>query len=283
MTETVICEETGELQSNRPGLRKPGVWSMWMFAVGLLLLAVIVTIAIPVCRRHRAIAAIERMGGGIHTRQVGYSWLRQIVGNRWIRSLETVESVKFLGIKPLSNTDLAWLLELPEIESLSFGNPMVDERGGRPFFHSIHHRGTPNRHPRITDDGMRYVKELKNLGWLSLSETQVGDSGLEQLAGLTKLRFLSLDLTLVTDGGLTHLCGMKNLIGLSLFRVAVTDTAIPELKCLPQLQHLYFHRVGDPEVFPGWLNEKMFDGGVGLLKRSNPRLQVHYGPGTDEF
>jgi hypothetical protein len=256
---------------------------MWIVVVGLLLLAAILTTAYPVYRRHRAITEIEKVGGQVRTRPANHPWLRRCVGDRWMRGFETVDTVEFLGSKSLKNTDLAWLLELPEIQTLTFGFPMVDERGVRPFSHTVYRRGSSIQHPEITDEGMRYVKALKHLDWLSLSETQVGDAGLEQLSGRTELRFLCLDMTRVTDTGLVHLRRMKNLRGLSLYRTAVSDAGISELKCLPLLTHLYFHRVGDPTNFDTWRNEDMLKGELGILKKSIPHLQVHYGPGGDDF
>ncbi len=65
-------------------------------------------------------------------------------------------------------------------------------------------------HSKVTDAGLRHLRELTNLRGLILDGTQVTDAGLVHLKGLTNLRRLVLKNTQVTDAGVEK---MKNAIG----------------------------------------------------------------------
>ena len=52
---------------------------------------------------------------------------------------------------------------------------------------------------------LKHVKELTNLAYLDLSETQIADAGLDDLKGLTNLAFLDLREAQVTDEGVKKL------------------------------------------------------------------------------
>ena len=58
---------------------------------------------------------------------------------------------------------------------------------------------------RVSDDGLKHLKGLTDLGSLYLNNTQVTDAGLEHLKGMTHLRSLSLRGTKVTDEGIQEL------------------------------------------------------------------------------
>jgi hypothetical protein len=83
---------------------------------------------------------------------------------------------------------------------------------------------------QVTDEGMKDLKELRNLSSLVLRRTQVTDSGLKELKELKCLSMLDLCGTPVTDAALKQLMELKNLSSLSLAATWVTDTGLKELK-----------------------------------------------------
>src|SRR5262245_37392912 len=58
---------------------------------------------------------------------------------------------------------------------------------------------------KVTDAGLRELKELKSLQLLNLSGTKVTDAGLKELKELKSLRSLYLRHTKVTDAGVKEL------------------------------------------------------------------------------
>lgn len=57
----------------------------------------------------------------------------------------------------------------------------------------------------LTDTGLEHLKDLTNLKYLHLRNTQITDAGLKHLEGLTNLKVLGLKTTKVTDGGVDTL------------------------------------------------------------------------------
>ena len=91
---------------------------------------------------------------------------------------------------------------------------------------------------RITDAGLSHVKDLINLSYLRLTETDISDAGLTHLRGLDNLETLILMSTRVSDAGLVHLKGLKNLQELDLAFTNVTDTGLKHLEGLASLRSL---------------------------------------------
>jgi RNA polymerase sigma factor (sigma-70 family) len=90
----------------------------------------------------------------------------------------------------------------------------------------------------VTDAGLKELKDLKQLIVLYLWQTQVTDAGLKELKNFKLLAGLNLDHTKVTDAGLKELKGLKQLADLSLRQTQVTDAGLKELKDLKQLKGL---------------------------------------------
>src|SRR5262245_22503561 len=83
---------------------------------------------------------------------------------------------------------------------------------------------------KVTDTGLKELKELKSLQWLDLDGTKVTDVGLKELKELKSLQGLDLDNTKVTDAGLKDLKELKSLQRLNLSDTRVTDAGLKELK-----------------------------------------------------
>ena len=90
---------------------------------------------------------------------------------------------------------------------------------------------------KISDVGLRLLKNFPAIEVLKLIGTRVGDGGLAHLSTMRTLRVLVLVGTSVTDAGLTHLGGMTNLQTLYLWDTPATDAGVEILKrALPGLE-----------------------------------------------
>ena len=70
-----------------------------------------------------------------------------------------------------------------------------------------------------TDDGLRYIAELRYLESLDLSDAPITDAGLVHLGNLRNLRWLDITSTRATDEGLVRLASIKSLRFLSILRI----------------------------------------------------------------
>jgi internalin A len=97
----------------------------------------------------------------------------------------------------------------------------------------------------LNDEGVAVVAKLPNLIALSLLETNVTDDGLRHLKGLTKLRWLSLSgARNITDKGLVHLKDLKNLEDLSLEVTKTSPDALMHLQGLTKLRRIRLSNYG---------------------------------------
>ncbi len=93
------------------------------------------------------------------------------------------------------------------------------------------------RGTRTSDEGLKLLANLSNLGRLHLERTGVGDGAMAHLAGLTNLEYLNLYGTKVTDAGLVHLESLQKLQRLYVWQTGVTDEGCSNLaRSLPKLK-----------------------------------------------
>lgn len=125
----------------------------------------------------------------------------------------------------------------------------ISELDGLEFL-KLRAKGKEGEKGRIDDEDLRFMRSMKNLVWIDLSDTMVGDKGLEQLAGLESLEGLDLSGTRVTDNGLGHLAALKSLRTLNLSRTAIKGKTLGLLSSLPFLEglDLSYTGVGDDEA-----------------------------------
>ena len=167
----------------------------------------------------KAIAAIEKLGGGVT-----------------IDDKTPDKPVIGVGLCGADTGGLAWPTSAGHVESVRGGD--VTDAGlacleGLPRLQSLVLWKT-----KVTDAGLVHLKGLTQLQWLTLFEAQVGDAGLKHLEGLTRLQGLTLRGTRVTDAGLVHLKGLAQLRDLDLEGTQVTDAGLAHLEGLTQLQTL---------------------------------------------
>ncbi len=177
--------------------------------------------------QRRAVAAIRRTGGGIsydyqfsvskgyrnpNARPWAPAWLRNWLGDEFFQE---VTSVQFLN-RPLTDHDLAPLASLDCLEELAIS-------------------GAP-----ITDAGLKYIANLKELRTLHLWETPgITDAGLAHLSSLTKLQTLALYRCSITDASLVHLQTMDNLEMLDLAKTGVMGPGLSHLDRMAKLKRLF--------------------------------------------
>ena len=82
----------------------------------------------------------------------------------------------------------------------------------------------------VTDEGMKHIKNLKNLSKLHLEKTAVTDDGLAHLSELNRLEYLNLYGTAVTDNGLEHLKNLESLNALYLWQSNATPDGAAKLQ-----------------------------------------------------
>jgi serine/threonine protein kinase len=94
---------------------------------------------------------------------------------------------------------------------------------------------------KVTDRGLRQFKDCKNLRELHLWKAKLTDAGLANFKDCKKLTFLVLGNTSVSDAGLAHFKDCKNLTSLLLGDTRVGDAGLIHFKDCKALTRLYLH------------------------------------------
>ena len=173
------------------------------------------TVTMQQVRRERAAAAsFENLGAQtvVWSAPLGLVWLRRLLGDECFMHVDRVD---LTGLN-VSDKVLENLKCMTRLRVLHFGD-----------------------NPQITDTGIRCIKGLTQLEWLSLDRTQVTDAGLEHVKALRQLKCLNLQVTNITDVGLDNIAGLNRLERLDLQRTKITDAGLKKLKGLTRLRELY--------------------------------------------
>jgi len=187
------------------------------------------------------------------------------ITSKGLRYLTRLKMLKALAIPGyIRSQDMDFLRELPPLEYLHFGSPMVTD-DKMPVIGTLTSLTQLSLGGSEVGQGLAQIKGLKSLRWLhleanrsydidkhlahiaglteleelDLSDTQIGDAGLAHLAGLTKLKKLHIRSNPATDritnAGLAHLKDLKSLEEINLPYTRITDTGI---ECLTQIESL---------------------------------------------
>jgi hypothetical protein len=193
--------------------------SLKMFVAMLIILGVgsVLRVCVPAYRQYVAVREIERAGGFVLSAHGGPEWLRQWLGDEWMK---VADEVNFLDASSSKFTDV----EMVHVKELV---------GIRLLWLSS---------SQVTDSGLKHLAALKNLSHLDLRDTSVTDNGLGELSGLKRLDTLILDGTRVTDEGLKHLEGMHCLKHLSVRRTELSPDGVAELERVLPGQILVVYR-----------------------------------------
>jgi Leucine-rich repeat (LRR) protein len=145
--------------------------------------------------------------------------------------------------KKLKREDLTFLRDLPNLKEVVVGPDFPDDwcKDLEPLtqLEGLFFRGLWAQQKGLTDRGLAPVAKLNNLQALSLLDTRVTDDGLRHIKGLTKLRWLSLRYARnITNAGLVHLKDLKNLEDLSLEATKTTAAGLVHLQGLTKLRRV---------------------------------------------
>lgn len=89
----------------------------------------------------------------------------------------------------------------------------------------------------VTDAGLSLLKNMQSLEELMLGGERISDEGLAHLADLKRLTYLWISSN-ISDAGLAHLRKVESLKILNLTRLAITDKGLAHLGSLPHLENL---------------------------------------------
>jgi hypothetical protein len=96
---------------------------------------------------------------------------------------------------------------------------------------------------QITDEGLKYLINLKNLKNLNLDKTNITDSGLKYIKEIKTLQYIDLTSTKVTDKGIQQLSILTELKNLVVYKTKVTKKGVEELQ--KKLPNCYIDLAGD--------------------------------------
>ncbi|MGZ0174092.1 MAG: hypothetical protein ACKVHE_31670 [Planctomycetales bacterium] len=106
----------------------------------------------------------------------------------YLKPLTSLESVYLNGLTRITDAGLKHLLGLTKLRELDLSGSAV----------------SPKRRT-ITDTGLEFLRDLRNIEKLNLDRTEVTDEGLRHLTSFTCLRTLGLKETHVTRAGVDRL------------------------------------------------------------------------------
>ncbi|HUG69295.1 MAG TPA: hypothetical protein VMM76_16205 [Pirellulaceae bacterium] len=202
------------------------------------------------CKRVRdqrmAIARVTELGGaiaygprgrspGADTEQVGWPWLRKLVGEDYFRDVWKV------GLDGTNVTDadlLFTMARLRRVQQLSLNFTDVSDEGLLSLRKARQLRYLGLAETRVTDAALRYVAQCGNLETLILHDTAVGDEGVEQLQHLSQLRLLNVAGTSVGSDGIRALAGLENLNSLWANDTFLDDLSLGHFSRMDQLEEL---------------------------------------------
>jgi sulfatase modifying factor 1 len=145
-----------------------------------------------------------------------------------LKHLANVESLRALDLRrtAVGDTGLGHLARLTNLEKLSAGEMREISLYAYEDSAEI---DRDDGNPRITDEGLRHLSEMKNLEILRLSGTNITGKGFSYLTGLKDLRFLGLKDCQLNDAGLAHIAKLKGLEEIDISGNMVTDSGLAHL------------------------------------------------------
>ena len=144
-----------------------------------------------------------------------------------------------LSFKPVTDSDLLELENLPLLTSLNLSGTQVTDAGLEHLKGLTSLTDLDLGSEQFTDAGLERLKGLTSLTTLGLWGEQFTDAGLEYLNGLTSLTSLYLMSEQFTNAGLERLKGLTSLMTLALWGEQFTDAGLEYLKGLTSLTSLY--------------------------------------------
>lgn len=205
-------------------------------------------------RQREVLAAIKAAGGGAayahqDTLPGGYSsdpppvpaWLRRVIGDEYFQEVVFVNLME----AKISDELLQQVARLSTIRELMLGNAQLKDA------HLRYIAQLPNLRwitfnvragetdPCITAAGIRYLAACQSIEQLDFNpDCPVSDAGLAYLGQLRNLRELTFHDREVTDAGIKSLQQLRRLEDLSIMESSMTDRGLGYLESLPSLKKL---------------------------------------------
>jgi hypothetical protein len=206
-------------------------WKMagvWLLSFLTLLGACWLPIHIRYRHQMEAVAVVERLGGSVNYHYAARKWLQRLQPR-----------VRF-GIEPL---DADWIREMlpagPIVDyTLVVDYVSLDNGPGATILSNLSGEMQEMELVNPTDEDLLYVARFTGLERLYLRQTRISDAGLRHLRNLRQLRALYLSYTQITDQSADIIAGFENLESLRLVDTGVTDSGVAKLKALRHLQEL---------------------------------------------
>jgi hypothetical protein len=180
------------------------------------------------------------------------------VGAREMESLRYFSGLKTLW---LTGTDLADdalepLVSLDGLVHLILKKTRITDSGINKL-KNLSALQTLNVPAQITDEGLKYFAEFKNLTRLDISDTSISDSGVKYLVPMESLSEVYLNDTKVTDGVFEYLVNMPSLRTVFLSGTKVTDNGIVQMEKNQKLEHLELRDTSATELGIARLRAKL--------------------------
>lgn len=165
-------------------------------------------------------------------------WIESIGGSVATDANGTVTGVNLRG-SWVTDTDLRRLAEYSELTTLDLSLTRITDEGMREI-KNLRNVTDLNLYysEYVTDQGVVAIKNWKKLKRLNLHGTKSTDTALEHIAGITSLESLDVGSTLMTDVGLERLTTLTNLKDLTMGANELGDAGLQALRQLPTLTYL---------------------------------------------
>jgi hypothetical protein len=166
-----------------------------------------------------------------------------------LKSLTSLKHLRrlVLNFNNISEDDLVVLKEFSELEELHLstlgtaGDKMLEHCSKLPKLQLLH---LPYEGGNITDAGIQYLVNLKQLRNLKLANSRVTNNGLAELSKLTNLETLFFyNLRSVKPGSLSFMSKLDNLKDIEILDVPLSPSDIDQITSRPKLQRLVLWNV----------------------------------------
>ena len=163
----------------------------------------------------------------------------------------------------IRDADLKRLIGLGRLRVLMLDNGRVTNDGMKSLRNLENLEHLKLRDSCIGDEGVEHLMALKNLRVINLPQATFSDESLVNLAELTKLELLRFGSPNVTDDGMESLIDYPSLRFLHVVSAPITDRTLATIEKLPNLESLYLDDC------------RVTDEGVSTLVSRRPDLHIH--------